>query len=346
MFITSILIISLALTSVMAAYYSPTYRTNAASFLIGDRLFYTGGDYATDLFYLELGQGPFQLTDPPFQLVQNNLPNLYPYLVGGSVVIGQTAFIFVTNEESNFLRIDIGPNPVSYKFINRNETKNPEFSPGMGNPLTVVDKNGLIYMWFTPIKVGGVNNGDENLYIFNTVNSDWSLVKPPRSVINPDTAVILSDGRIIFLAGVYDQNVATIYDTTKGTWYNQTITGNIEFGFECSNGKLYNEKILCIDTFTNKMNELDTSSFSWSVHDILDPSNSVVLPLVVVGAVDIYQDWMIFSFCSYPSSSDNRVMNVVSLANGNYEWISNTGMIPLVKDPNESSPPQPVYDMI
>src|SRR5581483_9249452 len=101
-FIISIFIILLTLASIRAVDYSPQFRTlKTSTFLIGDRLFYTGNGITTDLFYLELGQGPFQLTDPPFHLVQNDLPNLYPFNVGGTVVINQTAFIYATNKEVN-----------------------------------------------------------------------------------------------------------------------------------------------------------------------------------------------------------------------------------------------------
>ncbi|CAG8724173.1 23016_t:CDS:2, partial [Racocetra persica] len=137
------------------AYYSPEglpLRSNTANFIIGDRIFYTGGGVTTDLFYLELGQGPFKLTDPPFYLIRTDMPDLYAEFYGNAVVIDQTAFIFMTNDKYNFIKISISPNPVSYALIKRNETQNSNLSPGRGRPRTVVDKNGLIYMWFTPNK--------------------------------------------------------------------------------------------------------------------------------------------------------------------------------------------------
>src|SRR5438034_11328198 len=110
MFIISILIILLSLASARAANYSPSFRLlSTSTFLIGDRLFYTGGGTTTDLFYLELGQGPFQLTDPPFHLVQNDLPSLYAFIVGGTTVIDQTAFIYTTNKEVNNQSFTICP---------------------------------------------------------------------------------------------------------------------------------------------------------------------------------------------------------------------------------------------
>ena len=53
--------------------------------------------------------------------------------------------------------------------------KNPELSlsPGAGSPYTVVDKNGLIYMWYKPFEVSKFDNEDENLYIFDTVKYSW-----------------------------------------------------------------------------------------------------------------------------------------------------------------------------
>ncbi|CAG8774889.1 18394_t:CDS:2, partial [Racocetra fulgida] len=143
------------------AYYSPEglpLRSNTANFVIGDRIFYTGGGVTTDLFYLELGQGPFKLTDPPFYLIRTDMPNLYAEFYGNAVVIDQTAFIFMTNDKV-----------VSYALIKRNETQNSNLSPGRGRPRTVVDKNGLIYMWFTPDKYSSIDNADENLYIFDSV---------------------------------------------------------------------------------------------------------------------------------------------------------------------------------
>ncbi|CAG8754388.1 2653_t:CDS:2, partial [Cetraspora pellucida] len=71
-------------------------------------------------------------------------------------------------------------------------------------PRTVVDKNGLIYMWFTPDKYSSIDNADENLYIFDSVKYSWSTVKPPMLIKEPNTAVILSDGRIIFTTNYYN----------------------------------------------------------------------------------------------------------------------------------------------
>ncbi|CAG8830282.1 34335_t:CDS:2, partial [Gigaspora margarita] len=301
--------------------------SDAATFIIDDRLFYIGG-YVFDLFYLELGQGPFQLLNPPFYLVRSDMAELYVNGHGNAVVVNQTAIIFTadfTTDNRVFLRINIGPDPVSYKFIKRNETQNSNISPGGGRPKAVVDKNGLIYMWFTPDKLSSASSSDENLYIFDTTKYSWSTVEPPyKQTAN---------------SGVDD---VIIYDTVKGTWLNQSTTGTAEFAFQCMNGQLYNNKILCYDSNTNTLNVLNISSFAWSVHNVSDPSNNVVplFNLVGSGAINVYQDWMIFSFNFGRIKSENRFLFVMSLANEKYEWISSTSTIPLVKDPNQSPPPR------
>ncbi|RIB17110.1 hypothetical protein C2G38_2142767, partial [Gigaspora rosea] len=309
MFLILILVILLNFGSPAASaasYYSPEYRSDAATFIIDDRLFYIGG-YESDLFYLELGQGPFQLLNPPFYLVRSDMPELYVNGHGSAVIVNQTVFIFttdITNDNRVFLKINIGPDPVSYKFINRNETQNSNISPGGGRPKAVVDKNGLIYMWFTPDKLSSKSSPNENLYIFDTTKYSW-IVEPTYKVMFPHTAIILPDGRIIFTVSTLPSHTPNnglddviIYDTVKGTWLNQTTSGTAEFAFQCLNGQLYNNKILCYDSTTNTLNVLDISSFVWSAHNVSDPSNNVVplFNLVGSGSINVYQDWMIFSF--------------------------------------------------
>lgn len=115
----------LSFTSTFAQYYQPQHRIGHQTFLVGDRIFFEGGTYFTEgrtpkydgpwfvLFYLELGHGQFQLSNPPFYLLRDDIPDNFDgmSIVGGKdfstgVIFGGVwvryiSFICVVNSRNN-----------------------------------------------------------------------------------------------------------------------------------------------------------------------------------------------------------------------------------------------------
>ncbi|KAG9294603.1 hypothetical protein G9A89_008082 [Geosiphon pyriformis] len=335
-------------------YYPPPRIAHSAT-IIGDRLYYFGGQKSDNIYYNDLSYLDLNKTLTQNKLFFVSVSSLSTTIPGifkpASVAIGSNkktilffgGYVRPINSDSDpvlsnqiysiNLENDLKP---TWAVTGSNSSALP--SPRENVPSIINDK-GQMYIW------GGWGITDKAMYILDTNKLTWQKSTPANA---PDTrsfspGVLLPDGRIIFIGG-YDGNYMAsdsqqllIYNTITDEWKQEgTINIAPANPIHKHTAVLAPDKqhIIIYGQISNKtsVTVLDTNTFLWSVPTM----NQGPLYIPDGHSATMYKNYMIISFgIRLNPSSEVSIADVSDPKNIN--WLKLDGTLPLNSSSNSTS---------
>jgi N-acetylneuraminic acid mutarotase len=226
--------------------FTPVGRYSHSSVLVGNKLYFFGGDIGSrkdeisnEVFYLDLSQ-PFNIQAPPWNDLTSSagIPFKSSWATTSLSNINneQTIYLFgginrdLVTSEDNFVSMVHSFNLNSLKWnIPTVKGMQPERRRQMNS---VIDNTGKMYIFGggADTSIGSpIAKSFNEMVIFNTVELSWTV---NISVIGRRSysATLLSNGVIVYIGGYNSKTIdisqIALYDTKSSTWSNKVFCSN------------------------------------------------------------------------------------------------------------------------